>query len=87
MSGEPVALQVIPQLPIEVWQLVIDAVCDTTSYETFYSNQAYYRSWALVSRSWTACAQRVLFQIVELLETDQLHRFVTLLNDAPHLAA
>ena len=84
---DPVAVRVTPQLPIEVWQLVIDTVCDTTSYETFYSNQAYYRSWALVSRSWAACAQRVLFRIIELLETEQLHRFVTLLNDAPHLAA
>ncbi|KAM5543446.1 hypothetical protein V8D89_002697 [Ganoderma adspersum] len=76
-----------PQLPIEVWQLVMDTVWDATTYTTFYTNQADYRAWALVSHAWRTCAQAVLFRTVELSDPALLHRFAALLNAAPHLAA
>ncbi|TBU59572.1 hypothetical protein BD310DRAFT_816996 [Dichomitus squalens] len=75
-----------PQLPIEVWQLVMDTVSRATNYETFYSDHVNYRSWALVSRAWGTCAQTVLFHTTELLDKERLHRFIALLDDAPHLA-
>ncbi|KAM5545220.1 hypothetical protein V8D89_001331 [Ganoderma adspersum] len=75
-----------PELPIEVWQLVMDSVWDATNYSTFYTNQADYRSWALVSRAWRTCAQAVLFRTVELPDATHLQRFTALLGVAPHLA-
>ncbi|KAI1784986.1 hypothetical protein LXA43DRAFT_171651 [Ganoderma leucocontextum] len=74
-----------PQLPIEVWQLVMDTVCNSATYSTFYTNQADYRSWALVSRAWRICAQTVLFCTVELPDAAHLYRFAALLDVAPHL--
>ena len=75
-----------PQLPIEVWQLVMDSVWDATNYSTFYTNQADYCSWALVSPAWRTCAQAVLFRTVELPDATHLRRFAALLGAAPHLA-
>lgn len=75
-----------PQLPIEVWQLIMDAVFKATTYTTFYTNQDDYRSWALVSRTWRTCAQSVLFRTVELPDAVRLYRFSALLYTAPHLA-
>ncbi|PIL29499.1 hypothetical protein GSI_08307 [Ganoderma sinense ZZ0214-1] len=64
----------------------MDAVWDATTYSTFYSNQADYRSWALVSRAWRTCAQAVLFRTVELPDPVHLRRFAALLGSTPHLA-
>ncbi|PIL29503.1 hypothetical protein GSI_08311 [Ganoderma sinense ZZ0214-1] len=86
MAAHTLAARSLPELPIEVWQLVMDAVWDATTYSTFYSNQADYRSWALVSRAWRTCAQAVLFRTVELSDPVHLRRFAALLGNAPHLA-
>ncbi|PIL25508.1 hypothetical protein GSI_12430 [Ganoderma sinense ZZ0214-1] len=86
MAAHTLAARSPPELPIEVWQLVMDAVWDATTYSTFYSNQADYRSWALVSRAWRTCAQAVLFRTVELPDPVHLRRFAALLGSTPHLA-
>ena len=86
MAKDTLPARCLPQLPIEVWQLVMDSFWDSMTYSTFYTNQDDYRSWALVSRAWRTCAQTVLFRTVELPDATHLRRFAALLGAAPHLA-
>ena len=72
--------------PLNVWQLVMDALFNDSSPEAHcYRNQSAYRNWSLVCHAWRIHAQNLLFRIVELTNPDSLLKFSTLLDCASHL--
>ncbi|KAI1783495.1 hypothetical protein LXA43DRAFT_1132296, partial [Ganoderma leucocontextum] len=76
-----------PALPIDVWQLVMDALYEDSSPEDHcYRNQRTYHTLSLVCQAWRTHAQSLLFRIVELTDPASLRKFSAHLDFAPHLA-
>lgn len=73
-----------PQVPIEVWERVIEAVYDDR-YTLALAALATLASCALVCRAWRPRAQMVLFEYVILRDKDALYRFAALVDASPQL--
>ncbi|TBU38961.1 hypothetical protein BD309DRAFT_473246 [Dichomitus squalens] len=78
----------VPALPLELVHLIMDELySNSIPQDHCYRNQQTYRSWSLVCRAWRPYAQKPLFSIIELTDSEFLHRFATILDLAPHLAS
>ena len=75
----------VPRLPTEVCEGVIDAVYDSR-IRYLRSNYDTLRSCALVCRAWRPRAQVMLFRRIALKDVASLHEFSALLDITPHFA-
>ena len=80
-------IQMIPGMPLELYEEIIDAVGAWPVTEDDHNPDREFtlRSCTLVCRAWRSRAQHQLFRHIELTDEASMKRLVTLFDDAPQL--